>query len=441
MIKKRLSDIIYILVGIVLCMYFSYQLYLFVDKPYKTETAVLHDYSLNVTFDGYFVRQEDVIDIPKKHVVAYNYSDGQKVTVSTDVAKFYKTEQDIINVNRLNECNTMIKMLVENQSEGAIKGARLDIAVSQVEQDQIQYISMLDNLNLSNSVSVINDLTNSLNKLQAVKNQRVDFSQTIKDLKAEAKRLKSSELAVVESVKSTGTGYFSSQIDGLEKDFTIDSMDKLTYSKFDSLMQMKSASNSPYVGKLVRSSDWYYVASIAKAKTKEFNIGQAVNLSFMSNVNETILTTVDNIIVDPKATKDIIIFRSDVINENIINERFSKAVTNTSRYKGVAVSKETVRFKDGKKGVYILIAGMPVFKLIDSIYEDDDIVISKVTIDQAYVSQYDQVIVLGKNVYGKQPTDIPNNQSEGARSSSSGSSVSSKGDSSSGNSSENSSEE
>lgn len=397
--KNIFLEILYVLVGLVLISYFGYQLYLFFDKPYDTETAVLSEYSLDVSFNGYFVRDEAVIKPSKQGVVAYKYDDGQKVTSTTKVAEFYKSEQDIVNVKQYERYQQMVKMLKENQTEGAIKGARLDLVVAQVEQNQIEYIAMIDEGNFTQIDPVLNNFSNYLNKLQVAKNEVVDYNKTIDSLEEKMSKLKVSKQSVIGSAKSSGSGYFSSYIDGLENTFSVSSLKNITYDKLTANLKKTVKTDPNNVGKLVKTNEWYYVASIDAKKAKSFWVGQTVPLKFLSNVNQKVDTKVYDIIYDDNDKKAVMIFKSDILNEDIINARFSKATAITNSYKGVAVSKDTVRFKDGQKGVYILANGMPVFKLIDTIYEDDDIVISRASSDTAYLSQYDQVIVKGKNLY------------------------------------------
>lgn len=441
-VKKRWLEVLYTVMGVVLIAYFSYQLYLFVDKPYDTETAVLSDYSLDVNFNGYFVRDEKVVPVDKQGVVSYKYEDGQKVTSTTKVAEFYKSEQDIVNVKQIEKYNAMISMLEDNQSEGSIKGARIDLVVSQVEQNQIEYISMIDEKNFSDINTPLNNFSNYLNKLQVVKNQGVDYDKTIKSLEEKVKNISKSENAVIGSAKSPGSGYFSSHIDGLESKFTVDSLKDMSYDTLSKNLKANVKTESPKVGKLVSSNEWYYVTSIDAKRAKGFYVGQPVSVKFLSNINQEVKTNVHDIIYDEGGKKAVMIFESDILSEDIINARFAKATIVTSKYKGVAVSKDTVRFKDGEKGVYILVAGMPVFKKIDTLYEDDDIIISRSTADQAYLSQYDQVIVKGKNLYEQPPKPSePSDSSSGSSSNSSEGTSSSSGSSSSSSSSQTSSSE
>lgn len=62
-------------------------------------------------------------------------------------------------------------------------------------------------------------------------------------------------------------------------------------------------------------------------------------------------------------------------------------------FKGIKVSREAIRFKDGQKGVYVILGNETTFKKIDVIYEGSDYVVSKYTADEDYLLLYDQILL------------------------------------------------
>ena len=89
-------------------------------------------------------------------------------------------------------------------------------------------------------------------------------------------------------------------------------------------------------------------------------------------------------------------------------------------YEGIRVPRKAIRFnKNNDKGVYVILGQRIMFKKIDSIYECDEYILSKITSDDEYISMYDDIICEGEiseDLYIEETTysesDIENNISE-----------------------------
>ena len=151
------------------------------------------------------------------------------------------------------------------------------------------------------------------------------------------------------------------------------------------------------VGKMIGSTDWQFAALIATKDLEQLSEGKKVDLIFSGNETNKIEAKVEKINKNPDEETSAILLSSGIMNEKIIDLRKEKPVIFFGSGKGLRVSRDAVRMKDGKTGVYINSGRVVRFRQIDIVYTADDYVISRVSDDKDFLQLYDEVIVEGKD--------------------------------------------
>ena len=378
--------------------FIGHHLWTYLHKPYETETVAKTTLVDEITLDGFFVRDELVVPGGDSGVLKCNYEDGQRVRAGSDLASVYLSQQDQINLQLIEEYTKEYEQLKTLSAEGAVAGSRIDIIVKQIEQLQAEYVGQIQSGNYTKAKEIKDSLTYQLNKLQLCKGDATDYSAAMQQLQTKIGLL-SADSKSLYSIAAPANGYFSAKTDGMEAVINLDAADAMTVSDAVGLLDKKKASSSG-LGKIVTSNYWYYCA-IAKTNelTEQLHEGQKVNVHFSSLGSGSY--TLELI----RAEKDengntLFVFKSSIMNKNFINARYEKASITVASYEGIGISKQALRFKDGVKGVYIVRGKNLLFRRVDPVYEDEDIVISRYSTDASYISLYDNVVIGGELISG-----------------------------------------
>ena len=103
---------------------------------------------------------------------------------------------------------------------------------------------------------------------------------------------------------------------------------------------------------------------------------------------------------DNKNENGVIILRSNYMSRDILKLRKGKAAVSTRSFYGLAVDVNSIRFSDEQRGVFIKEEKEIKFKKVDSLFETEKIVISKIRpLDKDYLQPFDEVIIDGQGLY------------------------------------------
>lgn len=409
-----LSKAIAVLMSLLLLAYVGYQSFVALYDPYQTEMVNIGTYITDVDIEGFFLRDEEVLDIAKQGVISYNYKNSQKISRGAAVAGVYQSENDLYNLRQLESLKTEKAILIEAQSKDSIKGLKLDLLNSQIATSKAQLREQVDNSDFTHIESVYNDLLLNVNKIAVCIDNSITYDDTIASIDAKIASIEAKLPTETAPITTEASGYFSNTIDGYEKDFTFDLLDDMTVEKAEQLMTKKPATVPNNIGKIVYENYWYFVSVVSKSDAEElvkpFNKNETVKLKFNSKSTREIEATIESISIEKAAEKAIVVFKSFYLDEDLINLRFETPKAIISSYDGVIIPKEAIRIQDDVKneetgeitdkvkGVYTMLGKNVRFKRVDVLYEDDYILISKQSNSSDYVSIYDQVIIKGRNM-------------------------------------------
>lgn len=362
-----------------------------------TETVAETTLVDEIFLDGFFVRDEQIVSGGGNGVMKCNYEDGQRVRQGSVLSSVFQSQQDQINLQLIDEYTKEFEQLDTLSGEGAVKGSRIDIIVKQVSQLQLEYVAQIEAGSFSKAKELKDSLTYQLNKLQLCKGESENYDGAMAKLQGKIDSLRSSS-ETMGSITAPAGGYFSGKTDGLEQSLGLKESKKMSVSEAEKVLETKIPV-SDGIGKIVTSNYWYYCALAQSSDlTKRLNIGDTVMVKFGSlSSAEYALRLVEK---KEEADQTLFVFQSSVMNKKFINARFEKASITVASYEGIGVNKKALRFQDGVKGVYIARGTNVLFRKLDPVYEDEDIIISRFTTDAAYVSVYDNVVIGGESIGG-----------------------------------------
>lgn len=412
------------IIGALLCIfvivYIGYQAFVLSYEPYEAQIVKEGTYIKDVDVDGFFVRDESVIDVDKSGVINYRYENAQKIPRGSSIADVYSHQSDLLNLKKVQALETQKRILEEAQNKDVAGGSKLDLLNNRISTKMLELVKSVDDNDLYNIDSVTDELMLNMDKIAVCVDGSLSFDATIEEISREIDTLRSKISEPVSSVVSENSGYFSNSVDGYETMFTPSMVNDLTVNQVSAYINNQQSFESSKIGKLSKSSNWYYVALVTGKDIEEFSEGQTVILNFNSKSAREIKVQVEKIIREPGSDKSIVVFKNSLLDENLISMRFEKAKVTLRSYEGIVIPKECIRIKkmpvevtssdesgdggeDGLlektedvKGVYVLFGKSARFRKVDLIYEDDYVLISKINNQTGYVNVYDQVIIKGR---------------------------------------------
>lgn len=391
------SKIIAILISLLLFAYVGYQAYISFYNPYETEIVKEGTYIFDVDLDGFFVRNESLLETKKQGVISYRFKNAEKVSKGTVVATMYEQKSDLYNLKRVEELQqekAILQEVVNSQNT-----EKLDSLSNQINASQMELLKQIDDGNFTNLNATYKDLLLNMNKKALLINGETNLTQTIENIDNQIAELTSQISKKNVDVYTSKSGYFCSEVDGFETIFTLDYLKSLSVDDVQQKLKNQKVEVPDSIGRIQPDTTWYFVSLIDAKKADLFQKGKTVTLKFSSKVSKEVTATVNDIIIEKDNEKSIIVFTGDVFDEDISSMRFEKPKAILQSFSGIKIPKEAIRFQNGQKGVYILLGKTIRFRLVEPVYEDEDILVSEVTSDSKYVSVYDKVITKGKDLH------------------------------------------
>lgn len=392
------SKLLKIFVTLILISFFGYQIYALVYKPITTATAVNFEAFDGVDIEGYFVRQEKVLDYQPTGNERYVVGEGEKVSKGGVIAEVYSGPAVAAAQVKISELNSQIETLESINSVSDPSSVDLNTLNLNIKNVYADFLTQKNDGCFINADSLSNELLLQLNKKQIITGQVQNFDSLIASLKAQVTSLSASVTPPTKTISSDASGFFVSNIDGLEEILSIDKIESMNVSVFD---QIKSAKKGDGFGKIVTSYDWYIVSKMTGDDYLKFSVGDKVTLKTTIDGSEELSATVYKINVADKENEALVIFSCNMLNGALSITRSAKMTVVTESYSGIRISNKAIRVVDGQTGVYVIQGSIVKFRPIEIIYTADTYSICKNddTGNNKVIRLYDEVIEKGKNLY------------------------------------------
>lgn len=366
------------------------QIYFRVNDRHKTEEAVLCRINENIPFKGIVVRNERVVSYAGGGVFEYLYSNGSKVSVGSDIAEVYSSEEIMLNKRKSNALLQCAAALEKAQNPGTAQFVQPEALNNKITADYRKLLNCNINGDYDQFAASSDDLFLQLNIFNIITGQSSSYADEIAALKAEAEKL-AQGADPIGTVTASESGYFVSYCDGYESKLTLGNIDKLNQSDIESVINNTASTDvlTNAVGKMFDD----YSCRIIGLVPKDKKIVEGNKIDLMLDNNKIYRVRIDSVkdAVDQK--QSIIIMSCDRLDPDIVRSRVLSFELIFDNYKGVKVPREAIRFKDGEKGVYVILGNEVTFKKINVIYEGSDYVVSENTSDEAYLLLYDQILL------------------------------------------------
>lgn len=366
------------------------QIYFRFNDRHKTEEAVLCSINENISFKGIVVRNERVVTYPGGGVFEYLYSNGSKVSVGSSIAEVYPSEQVMLNKRKSNALLQRAEALEKAQNPGTAQYVQPEALNSKINADYRKMLSDSLNGRFDPSGSTFDDLFLQLNIYNVITGQSASYADEIASLRAKADAL-SKGADPIGTVTASESGYFVSYCDGYESKLTLDNINTLNQSDIETVISGGGSPDviSSAVGKMFDD----YACRIIGLVPKDKRIIEGDYTELKLDNNKSYKVRIESVKDAASDDKSIIIMSCDRLDTDIVKSRVLSFELIFDNYKGIKVPREAIRFKDGQKGVYVILGNEITFKKINVIYEGSDFVVSENTSDEKSLLLYDQILL------------------------------------------------
>lgn len=426
--EERKKLIQRVVVGSLIALGLVYAIFLFVttnfmgNNNYVTEVAEKAVVSNTIKTTAFIVRDEVPIENTSHGTLVYSVSNGDRVRKDSPVATAYQSEQDAINIQKIEDIDSKIAYLESLSDSNTSVNVGVDSVNEQLDE---QMISMLDSINKDNFSALEkneSDLLSLIYRKQIITGENGSFEDIIKKLTEEKNQLKQSTSSSLGAVNSPSAGYFVHNLDGYENAFSVDDLDRITYDDFKNV-EPKSVEDTDYVGKVIESVSWYIVCPITKDDQTmlSHNNGDIyVNIPMASSedMRAKIVYTNENDDDD----HIMLVLSCNDMNSSLCEIRNESVDIKVNSYEGLKISKKALHddvctrttydengnesvVEEKAQGVYVEFGNELKFKPVYLIYSDEDYVICNenptgdMIYDQSTVALYDKVVVEGSDLY------------------------------------------
>ncbi len=393
------------LVSLLLIFYIGYHLFKDMGDDVTTVQNQLVTVQETLTLDAYIMRDETVLYSPVSGGISCLYDDGEKVSAGTVVANIYsgsdssQIRADIMSIDKkitlLENSNIADNILVSDT-----------LAIDRELQELFYTIRLkVEENELDYATRKTDSFLTLLNKRQVVVKTVDGFDDRIRLLSDQKLSLSSKLDSISATVRTTGSGYFYSQIDGYEEIFSSRRVDDMTLQDFDRMIAT-DADDTLYqnergysVGKLVSDYRWYAACEVTAEQLRAFDEGKRYTAIFPYNDDEELKMDLYRVIAPTDSDRAVLIFRSGQLSSDFNFLRSQTIQIVEKEYTGYKVPVGALRVVNGQNGVYILEGNIVEFRTVEILYEIDGNFIVAEKTESGQLDKLDTVIVSGKGLH------------------------------------------
>lgn len=396
--KNRGTTLFKVGISLLLLVFLVYQTYAMLYKPITTATAVPFETYDGIEITGYFVREEKIINYTPTGNERYVVGEGEKVAKNGTVAEVYATAATAAAYVRADALKEQIATLSSINAVSDPASVDLDTLNNKISRAYLDLISSADSGNFMSIGADSGELLTLLNKKQILTGEVSDFNALLTSLNEELRTLTAGLSSPVSKVTADVSGYFISQVDGLEDILNIEEIDELDDTVFEKIAAAKPTGG---FGKIVSDYNWYIVAQMEN--DDYLNLAKDTKLTFKTAIEGCEELSASVYKVNPSKDKNaaVVIFACSTMNGAIASTRSAPMTIVTDSYEGIRISNKSVRVVDGQTGVYIVQGSVVKFRPIEIVYATDTFTLCKQkdASDSNAIRLYDEVIEKGKNLY------------------------------------------
>ena len=423
---RKLTSRIFVGVSVALVLIFI--VFIFVTTNFMgtdsivTETAFKTTVSDTISTSGFVIRDISYIDNTSTGVLAYQVTDGDKVTANGTIATIYQNESDAVNFQRICEIEDEIEDLKTLNNISNSVNVGLDSVNNQLDYRLSSFIGCINKRDFNSISAVENELLSAIYRKQIITGDQMNFDANIAQLEEEKAQLESVTGNSIGEITTADSGYFTSAIDGYENLFTIDGLKEITYSD---IKEAKPADidEDKYVGKVIKGVNWYLACPVTAEQAvaithNSSNVGVRIPYASADLIPAKVIT-VNQFSGEEMA---VVVLECNYMSPALSHIRNESVDIELNTYEGLKVSKKalhddfitkTTYDDNGNKkteevkvqGVYVKYGRQLNFKQVFILYADEEYVIcsdnpdSEMLAGGSTLELYDEVVVEGDDLY------------------------------------------
>ena len=368
---------------------------------YETEVALTSSITNSFKANILVVRKEELIKTIDDKIINYLVNDGEKVAIGDFIANLYDTDKDIQMVYNLRSLENELNLLSEVKLLKNNKNLVSEVLYHQISDNLSKFITIADKKILDDFYEVKDDLFISLIKKNLVYGKVLGLEDKIKNLKNQVE-VDKKKFFDLKTITSDYTGYFVSKVDGYEHLYLPEDIKKASYNTWLKMLKFKPSKviKNNYIGKIITDFEWYVIFKTDKSNINKLTRANKLNFNFEFPNLENVPAIVVDVKESSNGKNGIVILKSNYMSKDISKLRRMNVDISTDSFYGIFVNVEAVRFVNGEKGVFIKDGKEVKFKKIDTIFENDKKIISRIRpLDNDYLQPFDLIILNGQNLY------------------------------------------
>ena len=292
--------------------------------------------------------------------------------------------------------------------------------MADTKQSQLKLVEAIQQNDYTAVFSSQTEFLENLLKQQIALDSSRDFSGDIQTLMNEIGDLKKTLSRQPVNIAVPAAGYFTNEVDGYETVLTPDMLEDFsewTPQLLQQYLNQEVTPNTQSAGKVIDSTEWYFVAQFDSDYTTRVQEGNTVTLSFSEGSGFQVKAVIDQVLPFEKENKSLVLLKSSNMSDDVVDLRVEQATMIFSTSKGIKVSKEALRLASETTqdeagtetttttpGVYVDMGQVVRFRKVDVLFEGDDYVVCGVHPEESdYLQIYDEVILKGDDLYDGKP--------------------------------------
>ncbi len=408
--KNFFKQLFTVICSVAVVAYVILQLSLTADTQVDTEYAFYEHINETVEAEAFIFRDEIPLRQSVSGARSYLAANGEKVSIAQPLCTTYENENDATLQEQINDIDRQINILKHSNiitSSFSTDLAKTNAAINENMMAMQRAVAAGD---LQSAARYEDELLIQMNRREAIVADSKDFyGSRINDLERQRYQLKLSQSGTGFTSVATTSGYFYSDVDGYEKIFTVSALESITANKLKALSETvpDEALSADCLGKLSPTSKWYIAFTSTKRIASNFDEGEKYKVIFPFSDGLEIEMRFERTVSSVKEEEAVLVFSTHVLAEGFNFSRKQNVKVVHSSKEGLKIRTSTLRYVNGKTGVYTLSASQKVvFKTVDIISESDGFYLVSLPdpTDRTYrdfekLSLNDVVILGGKDLY------------------------------------------
>lgn len=403
--KDRLLKVLAAAAAVIVVLFFAAEIYSLANKAYNTQTAYEQTVLDTMDAEMYVIRDETILKTASTGVIVPLADNAERVSKGSTIAASFPSEAAAENYVKVQSLSKKLDAYQKIDSQLKLANIDIDKLTDEIDSD---FESML-NAAYNNDFSSLSEdklsFSEKLSRKQISFGTDVDCAEKIAEIQNEISTLDSTGTPS-EIITAEESGYYVSKLDGFENVLTGNDIDSLTPEMLEKAFGgKKSEISESSIGKIIDGYNWYVATVVDSSAAGSFTKGKTVRLMFDDSGKNPVKTVV-HLVKNFDSSKTLLVFRCNLMNEELTALRKVDGKIILNEYTGLKVSRDAVRLdEDGNSGVYVRTGNMVNFRSLNIVYSEDSFVIavkpsadSGIKLSHTHLKLYDEIIISGKEL-------------------------------------------